>query len=143
MIAYADTGFLISLYGEDANSAVATALLEAKPVFLLTTFGEAEFINAVELRVFRKQWTRSVARAAYADFLHDRAAGVVKTAPFAADVWQASVTLSRRHTAKLGVRTLDVLHVAAAIQLEPDVFFTFDERQRRLARAERLHVLPA
>ena len=58
MIAYADTGFLVSLYGQDSNSATATTLVRSKPVFLLTSLGEAEFINAVELRVFRKEWTR-------------------------------------------------------------------------------------
>jgi hypothetical protein len=32
--------------------------------------------------------------------------------------------------------------VATALILKPDVFFTFDNRQRRLAKAERLRVVP-
>ena len=63
MIVYADTGFLISLYGQDANSAAATALVKDKLVFILTPPGEAEFSNAVELRKFRKQWTPHEAQA--------------------------------------------------------------------------------
>ena len=59
------------------------------------------------------------------------------------EVWENAIALSRRHTAKLGVRTLDVIHVAAALVLKPDVFFSFDERLRKLARAERLRLLPA
>ena len=43
MIAYADTGFLVSLYGQDNHSAAATALVRSKPVFILTALGEAEF----------------------------------------------------------------------------------------------------
>jgi len=39
-------------------------------------------------------------------------------------------------------RTLDVLHVASASLLTPEVFFTFDRPQRHLARAVRLQVLP-
>jgi len=39
------------------------------------------------------------------------------------------------------VRTLDVLHVATALLLTPDVFYTFDGRQ--LARGEGLRVLPS
>ena len=46
--------------------------------------------------------------------------------------------LARRRAAKLGVRTLDTLHVAAALQLKAERFWTFDERQKKLARAEGL-----
>lgn len=51
--------------------------------------------------------------------------------------------LSRRHSARVGARMLDVLHVASALDLKPDAFLTFDERQRKLAKAEGLRVLPA
>jgi predicted nucleic acid-binding protein len=50
--------------------------------------------------------------------------------------------LSLRHSAKFGTRTLDLLHVASALILKPEVFYTFDERQRKLARAQQLRVLP-
>ncbi len=143
MTAYADTGFLISLYAEDADSAKATALVKTKPVFILTPLVEAEFTNAVELRVFRKQWTRREADAVREHFLRDQGAGVFQMEPFDSDVWQTALNLSRRYTARLGVRTLDLLHVAAAAVLKPDAFYTFDERQRRLAKAERLPVLPS
>jgi len=38
---------------------------------------------------------------------------------------------------------LDVLHVALAMDLEPDAFFTFDRRQWKLAKAVGLRVLPS
>jgi len=143
LIAYADTGFLVSLYGQDAHSAAATALVKSKPVFLLTPLGEAEFTNAIELRVFRKEWTRAEARSIHEIFQQHQAAGVFRVAPLGPEVWEKALVFSRRHSAKLGSRTLDLLHVAAAIVLKPDVFYTFDKRQRKLARAERLRVLPA
>ena len=34
------------------------------------------------------------------------------------------------------------MHVAAALLLETDTFFSFDERQRKAAKAEGLKVLP-
>jgi hypothetical protein len=34
------------------------------------------------------------------------------------------------------------MQVATALVLKPDILYTFDERQRQLARAERLRVLP-
>lgn len=142
MIVYADTGFLVSLYGGDANSAAATAVVQGEPVFLLTPLVEAEFLNAVELRVFRKQWTRREARVVTEKFLQHVGAGVFQTEPFSPEVWKEALTLSRRHTAALGIRTLDLLHVAAVKVLKPDAFYTFDQRQGKLAKAERLRVAP-
>ena len=43
--------------------------------------------------------------------------------------------LARRHGANLGLRTLDTLHVASALELRAERFWTFDERQKKLARA--------
>lgn len=143
MIAYADTGFLISLYGEDDNSAQATALIQARPVFILTPLGEMEFLNAIELRVFRKEWTRREARAVRQEFLHHQGTGFFQMEPSGSEVWQTARNFSRRYTAKLGLRTLDLLHVAAALAFKPDAFYSFDQRQRKLATAEGLTVLPA
>ena len=143
MIACADTGFLVSLYGHDSQSAAATALVKSKPVFLLTLLGEAEFTNALQLQVFRGQWTRRQARMIQDQFVQHQALGIFRSEPLDPEVWTKALLLSRRHSAKLGTRTLDVLHVAAALVLHPDVFYSFDERQRKLARAERLRVLPA
>jgi predicted nucleic acid-binding protein len=105
--------------------------------------GEAEFTNAVQLRVFRKEWTRREARLVQEQFLWHQAAGVFRIEPLGTEVWDKALVLSHRHSAKLGTRTLDLLHVAAALALKPDVFYTFDVRQRKLAKAERLHILPA
>jgi len=127
----------LSLYGEDDNSAAATALVKVRPAFILTPLGEAKFTNAVELRAFRKQWTRRE------QFLHHQGAGVFQMEPLSAAIWNTALILSLRHTAKLGVRTFDLLHVAAVLVLKPDVFYTFDDRQRKLAKAERLRILPA
>lgn len=143
MIAYADTGFLVSLYGQDNHSARATSLVKSRPLFLLTSLGEAEFTNAIELQVFRNQWTRREAQAVRTQFEQHQAVGVFRIEPLQPEVWERALLLSRRYTAKLGTRTLDIIHVAAALALNPDVFFSFDERQRKLASAERLHVLPA
>jgi len=41
--------------------------------------------------------------------------------------------LARRHGARLGLRTLDTLHVASALELKAERFWTFDERQKKLA----------
>lgn len=43
--------------------------------------------------------------------------------------------LALRHAARLGVRTLDTLHVASALELKAEFFWTFDTRQEKLALA--------
>jgi predicted nucleic acid-binding protein len=143
LIAYADTGFLVSLYGQDDHSAAATALVRYKPVFILTALGEAEFTNALQLRVFRKEWRRQEARSVHELFLQHQAAGIFRAEPLTSEVWEKALLLARSYSAKFGTRTLDLLHVASVLILRPDVFYTFDKRQRKLAKVERLRVLPA
>ena len=148
MNAYADTSFLLSLYGRDANSPRAAALVARdKPSFFVTEFGEVEFNNAVERLLFSRhgqaRWTQNEARAVRDRFDLYSNAGVVQLRPVPNQTWQMAVQLSRQYTAKLGTRTLDVLHVAIALSLRPDVFFTFDKRQWKLAKAVGLRVLPA
>ena len=58
------------------------------------------------------------------------------------EIWERALVLSRQHSARLGTRTLDLLHVAAALVLGPDVFYTFDKRQRKLGKTQRLRILP-
>jgi predicted nucleic acid-binding protein len=43
--------------------------------------------------------------------------------------------LGRRYGPKLGIRTLDTLHVACALELKAKRFWTFDDRQGKLAKA--------
>jgi len=145
---YADTSFLMSLYGRDSNSPRAVALvLRHKPVFFLTELGEVEFANAVERLLFSRRagafWTPTEARAVRDRFEQHVNAGVFELRPVPSEAWQTAIRLSHHYTAKLGTRTLDVLHVAMAMNLQPDVFFTFDRRQGKLARAVGLRVLPS
>ena len=49
--------------------------------------------------------------------------------------FEACAELARKHAARFGVRTLDALHVAFAMELNAEQFWTFDDRQAKLARA--------
>lgn len=50
-------------------------------------------------------------------------------------VFELCADLARRHATRLGVRPLATLHVACALELKAERFWTFDERQKKLARA--------
>jgi len=141
---YADSSFLLSLYSVDAHSAIAAGVAaKYQPLFLLTPLLEAEFANAIELGVFLRRHSTREARAVRERFLSHVGSGVFLVRELNPQAYELARTLSRRHTARLGTRSLDVLHVASALLLRPDSFLTFDERQRRLARAEGLVVQPA
>jgi hypothetical protein len=58
------------------------------------------------------------------------------------EVFSLAESLSAAHSACLGARSLEVLHVAAALLLEADEFVSFDRRQRWLAARAGLKVRP-
>jgi predicted nucleic acid-binding protein len=139
--AYADTSFLASLYVPDANSAEAARRMQrlSLPV-IITPLGELELVNAVQLRLFRKEVRPSEARAATAAFRVDVHNGVFAMRALPEEVLSHARQLAARWTARLGTRSLDIIHVAAAVALRADAFQTFDDRQRKLAKAAGLVV---
>jgi hypothetical protein len=56
-------------------------------------------------------------------------------------VFARAGNLSSAHTERLGARAIDLLHVAAALALECELFLTTDQRQAQLAKAEGLKVI--
>lgn len=140
MNAYPDTSFLFSLYIVDVHSRDARSLaLRLRPVFMLTALHELELVNAMELAVFRRYISASEARAARHDFERDLNRWPLR--PLPADAFTRSVRLAERRTAKDGVRSLDILHVASAVALRAEAFLTFDVRQRKLAMTEGLRIV--
>jgi predicted nucleic acid-binding protein len=55
--------------------------------------------------------------------------------PMPEDAFELCADLARRYGPKYGTRTLDSLHVACALELKAKRFWTFDERQSKLAKA--------
>lgn len=142
MSAYADTSFLVSLYILDANSAQAADRMQRMQLpVIVTQFSELELINALQLRLFRRELPPAKIRAAYATFREDVAGGILSFIPTSDAIYTEARRISRRWTRTLGTRTLDVIHVASALVLRADAFHTFDERQRKLARAVKLTAL--
>ena len=143
MNAYVDTSVLVSLYSADANSAAAVqAMRAARGVLLLTTFAELEVVNALELRVFRKEVSPAQAHSSLNDFEQDLRSGIFQLKPLPDNVFGRARQLSRRTTPRLGTRTADLLHVAAALELGSEWFYSFDRQQRKLAHAAKLKVNP-
>ena len=139
---YADTGFVCSLLAPDANSLAAAQFMAVEPLPLVWTWlHEVEFRNAMRLRVFRKELNADEVERTFRVQLADLAAGVLRrTDPDLAALLTETERLSATHSARLGARSLDVMHVAAALVLGAGSFVTFDPRQGRLAHAAGLMV---
>ena len=139
MRVYADTSFLVSLYSPDAHSARAVAQIgRLHGELLLTPLGELELANALQLRIFRKEATEMEIRRAQAKFEEHVGQGVFAFKGMPTGGFDRARQVARKHTAARGLRTLDILHVASALELKADRFWTFDQRQSALASAEGL-----
>lgn len=144
MRAYADTSFVAALYLANSHQAESVALLRAAGgSLLITDIGHLELLNALQLAVFRRQIKPAQAAALAGHIEEDLAAGILTPAPLPADLFDRAKSLALAHSARLGVRSLDVLQVATALGLGADTLLTHDRRQAALARAAGLRARPA
>jgi len=108
----------------------------------ITRFAWAELVNSFSLAVHHGLIEAEAADAARTDLEADIEHGGLTLVD---TLWRRTLDLtrelSRRHSARIGTRTLDVLHVASAITLEATHLVTYDVRQTALARAVPLRVL--
>ena len=148
MKAYPDTSFLCALYRLQTNSPEAAAYFTAMLGPLeVTTLLLYEFRQAVrfQMRLHRHNPAKGYPRAAgtkmLADLKSDLVSGAVVTIPGPwPQVHIAAERLSELYTDANGHRSMDILHVATAIELGAKVFLTFDANQMKLAAAEGLVV---
>lgn len=144
MSAYADTGFIVSLYKEETTSADAnSAIRSVEAPILLSEFSVLEFRNATNLALFRKEITGDARAIILQRFESDLEAGIFRVLPVpSSKLYATSARLSDAHSASIGMRSLDLMHVAAAMILGADTFLSSDSRQREAAKREGLTVLP-
>jgi len=144
MSCYADTGFVVSLYKTETTSARAAAVMgELTPPVWMSPLGELEMRNAFHLAVFRGELALEAAALKRRLFLEDEANGIFVVLPVPAPaLYSKAADLAEQYSAPLGSRSLDLMHVAAALLLGAGTFLSFDDRQRKVATAEGLPVRP-
>ena len=141
---YLDTSAFLKLYVRERVSAVVAERVEAQDEPLpIWDVLEAEFINAFHLKIFREEITPEQAAAQIELFTSRKRRGLYFVPELDRVALMDTFRKMTRRTAELGCRTMDILHVACALQLSVDTFMSFDQRQRALGRAMGLHVLPA
>jgi predicted nucleic acid-binding protein len=138
---YADSSFVVSLYLTDVHSPEARRRVQGAPPLILTALHRAEWAHALGQHQFRGMMTLEAARRADSQLVSDEAAKLWREAPLPENAFELCADLARRNGPKLGTRTLDSLHVACALELKAERFWTFDERQANLAKAVGLKIL--
>ena len=151
MNAYADSNFFTRLYIETewTEEVLFTLgkLMSSGGRLPVLWLHRVEIRNAFELFVFAGKQGRGTrfapeaTAAAQARFRADcrSRSGPFRESALSLEAWEhAAEELSLRHSSKLGFRTYDVLHVAAAKELGADIFYSYDERCNQLAALEGL-----
>ena len=144
MTAYADSSFITKLYLKEPLSPLAFATLGTMPAPVrISELTELEARNAFNSAVFDKRITPAEAATALNQLQTDMASGLLISSPLSATTYSHAAALSDRHTPQLRTRTLDLIHVAAALELNVDTFLSFDNNQKKAASAEGMTLLPA
>jgi predicted nucleic acid-binding protein len=140
---YADPSALLKLYVHEAESAAMSAWrARARGSLPVTRHGRLELVNGICLAAFRRAIGAEAAADALASLEEDFAEGRCVLVDV---LWRATLQraegISRAQSAQVGCRTLDVLHVATALELGLRSIVTFDRRQQQLARDVGLRVV--
>jgi len=145
VITYSDTALFVKAFVLEEDSADAVRLLEAigEP-FAYSHLHELEIPNAIRLKRFRGEITKAQETAAIRSFLAEVDAGRFERISYDLGcVFIRAEQLSAKHSAGIGSRSLDLWHVAAALEVGCTTFASYDARQRKVAQLSGLHVLPA
>jgi predicted nucleic acid-binding protein len=143
MRAYFDTSVLVQWYVLEAGSAAAVALrARIAPPVPLSPFHRLELTAALRLKGFRRELSSLSVTQALADFEAEVEAGVFEPVELSmGTLCRRAEGLVAAYSEPLGVCTLDVIHVASALELKCREFVTADVRQGELAEACRLKVI--
>ena len=107
-----------------------------------TPWHRLEVRNAIRLAVFHKLMDAVQGKSQIKQIdldLRDESLLVHTPVDWVA-VMRAAEKLGAVNTENIGCRSGDLLHVAAAVELNVELFLTFDERQKKMARAAGLAV---
>jgi predicted nucleic acid-binding protein len=107
---------------------------QAAPV-LFSELQQTELRNALHRKCARKEMTAAELKKTLADIRRDLEGGVLQV-PLVdwPEVWAGANRLTAKYVLATSCRTLDILHVAIALELGVKLFATADQRQLKLAR---------
>lgn len=133
---YFDTSALVALYVSEAHSRLARREAQAAGQIPFTSLHDLELGNALQLLRGRDLIDGRQLQQLSNHVAEDRDAGrLVETPLDLHRVFTRARELSAAHSARVLCRSLDVLHVASALELGSRRFISGDDRQLLLAKA--------
>ncbi len=144
MRAYADSSFMISLYlPEPERTERPVAYMERhREALPFTPQHRLEVRNAIRLLVWSKRITAADRSRAFREIEEDLDSEVfiIHVALNYTNTYRGAERIGAGHNERIGCRSADLFHVAAAFELGFKDFLSFDEKQRQIARAAGLKV---
>jgi predicted nucleic acid-binding protein len=143
--AYADSSFIVALYLNQQSSLGAVAFMQRYGQALpFTPWHRLEVRNAIRLAIFQKlidpHQGKTQLKQMEADLKEETL--LVHQAIDWISILRKAENLGEAHNVKIGCRSADLFHVAAASDLDCEKFLTFDERQVVMAKTAGLSVGP-
>jgi predicted nucleic acid-binding protein len=140
---YPDSSFLFSLVAKDKHTPRASQyMLRSATSLVFTPLHRIELRNALRNAAGRKEITHEECRTAFTLIEEDLAEKfLVHTAVEWTNIFRRADSLDEM-ASETGQRTIDLIHVAMALECEAKTFLSFDNRQRKLAKASGLKVNP-
>jgi predicted nucleic acid-binding protein len=132
---YVDSSFFVSIYLRDRHFAEAKRHISRHARIWLTPLHRAEWAHSVAQHVFLREISADQAQTICATFERDRASRFWLEVSVPEMAFERCVSLAQQYATRLNSATLDTLHVASALELGAERFWTFDERQAKLAKA--------
>ena len=139
-----DTSFLLSAFLKDSNHARARQLLLAadEPV-MLSQLNLLEFQTSIYRMIGSRFLTESGGLAVIDEFcVKVKDSEFVEARPSDSAVWERALQFSVRYSLRFQLCSLDVWQVAFAVEMGVVEFWSFDDRQRKLAEAVGLTINP-
>lgn len=142
MKSYFDTSAVVPLYLPEIRSDRAREEARRARQIPYTPLHALELTSAIHLNCGRGLITTAELRAVSLQIEDDLSTHRLRTTPLdLADVFASATDVARQHAATLLCRSLDALHVAAALHLRCAALVSADERQLQLAHAVGLDVV--
>jgi predicted nucleic acid-binding protein len=144
-LTYADSGFVVSLYltTEGTSAQARKEVKRASKPILLSPLSLLEIRNALNFGINRGEITSDQRDAVLAEIDAQIAKGFFRMVEARqSSIYAKAQELSNKHTPTIATRSLDLMHLAAALLSAARTFLTFDKRQAKAAAAEGLLVKP-
>jgi predicted nucleic acid-binding protein len=132
---YADSSFFVALYLPDRRFKQVQRLRSRHARVWLTPLHRAELAHSVAQQLLMKKISPDQAHEVLAYFQSDRESRLWAEVNLPERAFDRCIQLVQQLGSRVQMGTLDTLHVASALELGAERFWTFDERQAKLAKA--------